>query len=244
MLRSTATLWNKPRKALQALAALLVAISASHALQASAAVVVSNLDREVDAVVATLYNFADNFRDLKAAGTFTTGTSELNLNSLIISFITLPDPTTNQGGFTVSLYSDNAGLPDTNLGIVFIGSSTPALAGEYTYTVSNPYTLTASTNYWVVTSVDPSVLTTSSISAYHPKFTLDPTETVTDPASGWSIGSGYAYQDTGNTNGFWEKSPQYSMLLAVDASPVPVPEAGSGVLLLCAAGLLLHRRRK
>ena len=209
MLRSTATLWSNPRKALQALAVLLVAISTSHPTQASAAVVVSNLDRELDAVVATLYNFADDFRDLKAAGTFTTGTSELNLNSLVLSFVSSFDTTLNQGGFTVSLYSDNAGLPGANLGIVFLGSSAPALTSEYTYTVCNPCTLAANTNYWVVASVDPFVLTTTSISAYHLRYTLDPTETVTDTASGWSIGSGYAYQDTGNTNGYWEKSPQY-----------------------------------
>ncbi|MSU35807.1 MAG: hypothetical protein EXS36_12030 [Pedosphaera sp.] len=101
------------------------------------------------------------------AQSFTTGSDPSTLFSVTLQIgVQFLNIANGGGGFSVSLYDDNNGLPGASLAVL-TGNDTPsfeALLSSYTPSVSTP--LTASTPYWIVASVpQPSPLQTYGLKA-------------------------------------------------------------------------------
>jgi hypothetical protein len=68
----------------------------------------------------------------------------------------LAETTTNGGGFTVSVWNndamDSVGVPGTQLAVLS-GQSNPAGPGYFTFTTPSPLRLSDSTTYWIIASV-------------------------------------------------------------------------------------------
>jgi hypothetical protein len=148
------------------------------------------------------------------AAQFTTGgnASGYSLNSIQIAIdgILVKDGS----GFTLSLYSNNAGQPGGSLGILS-GASNPFLAGAYVYTASG-LTLSASTSYWVVGEAS----TTFPNGSFLWGDTASPSYL---SSGGWSIND--LTRDISHDNGStWTPTGVSLLRFDVTATPVPEPE--------------------
>jgi hypothetical protein len=211
-------------------AALLTA--APH--QATAATVVSNLGNpSSDSLPVCWIDFGIFYQGYFRASSFTTGSSETELNSVTVSMQNAPLPS---DGFEVSVYDDSGYGPGSLLSSL-TGNDNPATAGNYTYTAGSPLALTANTTYFVVASVPQSGVVQRN---YYWSYTETNSGT---SAEGWTIGNYAWFSDTGGAgwtrNDFFTSAGQFS----VDTTVVPEP---STALLLAGglSGLLLLRRRK
>jgi hypothetical protein len=148
------------------------------------------------------------------AAQFTTGgnASGYSLNSIQIAIdgIFVKDGT----GFTLSLYSNNAGQPGGSLGILS-GASNPSLGGNYVYTASG-LTLSASTSYWVVGAA----ATTFPNGSFLWGDTVSPGYL---SSGGWSVNdlTRDISHDDGST---WAATGVSLLRFDVTATPVPEPE--------------------
>lgn len=178
----------------------------------------------------SIYNYAFSF---------TTGTTHLNLAG-----VTLASPYTDSAaGLSLSLYSNNAGAPQTSLGTFGAGQSAGTMTANSTYasnfqlTSFTPTTqtiaLSASTTYWLL--------------AY---FTSDgqfrmPTTTSTSETAGltgWSIGDTYLDNQNGGGWNTISRAIEFSVS-AADAPAVPEPATYAVVLATAMLGFTIWRRR-
>lgn len=198
------------------------------ATKASSATVVTNLSNTATSNWNVLEGFGTS-RDV--ASSFTTGIAsgyELNSATLFMDNASFPG-----GGFSLSLYSDSAGLPGSNLGVIFSGSSDPATNGFYTYTASSPYALSASTKYWLVASVAHPGPTRM----YPWLATSDFSET---SPLGWSIGNTAFLQPV---SGSWSLDSSNTQMFSIDATAA-APEPSRATLMVAALCMLVLRRRR
>lgn len=114
-------------------------------------------------------------------------------------------------GFSLRLFSDNAGSPGSSLGSL-IGSE-PTPSGVYTYTASG-ITLSASTKYWAVLSADTDIAT----GGYFWRLAGTANFTSQD---GWSLAVGES-MFSANSGGIWTGSGN-NYMLSVSGSAVPEP---------------------
>ncbi|MFZ4779940.1 MAG: choice-of-anchor R domain-containing protein, partial [Terrimicrobiaceae bacterium] len=200
----------------------------------TAATVVSNLGNpSSDSLPVCWIDFGIFYQGYFRASSFTTGSSETELNSVTVSMENAPFPS---DGFEVSVYDDSGYGPGSLLASL-TGTDNPATAGAYTYTAGSPLALTANTTYFVVASVPQSGVVQRNF-----YWSYTETNSVTS-AEGWTIGNYSWLSDTGGAswmlnNIFGTSAGQFS----VDTTVVPEP---STALLLVGglSGLLLRRRK-
>lgn len=208
---------------------LLLLVFANTPHGAVAATSVSNLGNIADGTynVFDQDNFGNRFgRDV--ANSFTTGSTALTLESVTLF---MGNALANNGGFSLALYSNAGSLPDTNLGVIFTGTSNPA-NGNYTYT-SDAFTLDPATTYWVVASVTH----TAPDKSYAWRTSSDLSQTG-DP--GWSIGTSAVRIVNNGAPAGWTTDTNNAQVFSVQV----VPEPSTALFLLGGLGGLLFRRRR
>lgn len=166
------------------------------------------------------------------AAEFTTGgnLSGYNLDSVEIAIdgIWVVDGS----GFSLSIYSNNSGLPGSSLGTLS-GSSNPSVAGNYAYTASG-ISLSPYTSYWIVGNAATAFPNGSFLWG-------DTTSSAYASSGGWSMNS--ATRDLSSDNGSsWTSTAVSVLRFSVAATPAPEPQpfplAGLGL------AIVLLRSRK
>jgi hypothetical protein len=198
---------------------MLVVASALHAV-----VMVSSLaftpGPGSDAVSATNW-LANKFTTNNSSPTFT-------LDSITIQMIAA---TNSSGNFHVAIYSDASGIPGSQVGSLLTGNTSPASAGQYTWTASG-ITLNANSSYWMVQEV------TSGAGIYSPQY-----ETVTPVVvSTWTLTGNYIYSANSGTS--WV-NPLHDgpSLYSISATAVPEPAYAALLLAVPAMAQAIRRHR-
>lgn len=163
---------------------------------------------------------------------FSTGTSSLLSLKSIDLWI---DATTGSGNYSLSLYSDTAGLPGTLFATSSAKNISHTGSGQFVQFQFSGLALSASTQYWAVAPTGTQWYTAASFAA--------PT---VQNASGY-VAPGYTLQNLNNAG--WTTTGLNSYSLAVEAtggSPVPEPGtwAMAAALFALATGVHIQRRRK
>jgi hypothetical protein len=168
------------------------------------------------------------------AGAFDTGNASLyNLNSIALRMDNAFG--TPGGGFNLSVWTDNAGVPDTLIGTL-TGNADPATAGTYTYNASG-ITLSPLTQYWVVAT---SLSSNPDPQNYY--FWAVTQSNAYSSSGGWSMVTGVNYGSNDGTN--WEaQAPDYTLQFSVTATAVPEPGTVT-LIMLCAGVAALKRLRR
>lgn len=172
--------------------------------------------------------------DVYYAQGFTTGTSLYNIDSVDLAL-----GVTNAGNGTplLRIYSNNAGLPGTDLGAVFT-NPTFGTRAIYNLSLTSPFALAASTSYWLVLS--------DSTSGSNTKFNWYYSDTFSSPAarnsSGFTFLNG-ARSINGGTS--WTTNTAFAQT-GVTINATAVPEPSTWVFAAMATGLtaLVARRRQ
>ena len=157
---------------------------------------------------------AQSFVTGGASGSFT-------LNSIQISALRIGTPI---GNFSLSLYSNNGGIPGSLIGP--LSGPNPSAEMTYTYTASG-ISLAPQTTYWVAATG------TAPIGSANGDYIWNYSSTLNYSAIGdWSInstGNDFALSATGGQS--WTPFSGRIYQFAVNASPVPEP--GTWALMLC-----------
>lgn len=215
---------------------LTASATLSLALVGNASVVLSNIGQPVNGLDQVTGPTPTDGHWLAAP--FQTGSSAASyaLNSVTLA-LESGGATVASGGFTVSIFGNNSGVPGSMIsGGALSGSVNPSTTGAFTYTASDA-TLAPSTTYWVVARV-----ATGPGSVYQWRYAADTTQEANAP--GWTIDGFYAYRSNGAVDWFADNLSQ-PFMMAIDASPVPEPSeyaSVAGVGVLVAAGFLRRRR--
>jgi hypothetical protein len=140
------------------------------------------------------------------AQSFTTGANPVALASVTLQIHNAIGLLVDAGGFTVSLYSDSAGVPDALLAEL-AGNDTPKVDGPYTYTAPPASLLDATTTYWIVAAVSQNLPDKGY--AWAPASDLSETG-----LPGWSMGA-YGYLRLSNGVGSWLPHTDTKLKMAV-----------------------------
>jgi len=162
---------------------------------------------------------------------FTTGSDPTILVSATLAMDSFN--ATNNGGFTVSLFSNDSGLPGTSL-LALSGPGTPQASGNYTYTAPSSFTLQPNTTYWIVAQVP----LTGPDTYYNWTFTVNSAFT---GLPGWSMGASASSVSFMGWAPSW--GPQ-SMPLRMELDVTPAPEPGAATLLVIAGLVPVAARRR
>lgn len=216
---------------------LAVVILALCATPSSADVVVSNLTNAPAAFPAGIVLFGSQTDGVftSVAQAFTTGSG----GSLDAVTLQMANGTAT-GSFSLALYSDLAGAPDTPV-VNFSGDMTPITAGQYVYAPVVPFGLATMTTYWVVAEPVAGSLGWST--------TEDTSET---GAPGWTLGNAWQQRQVvvigGSqvSGGGWTAA---TMPTQMSVSVTAVPEVSSIALIglvvaLSGSAAILQRRRQ
>jgi hypothetical protein len=137
---------------------------------------------------------------------FTTGSSNYNVDSVTLSL--------NQsaaGNLFASIYSNNAGLPGSQLFTFTNPGSVPSPIGNATFTLSTLQPLTPSTTYWLVSGVS------SGAGAYD----WAVTGTLETGEPGWSIGNSLVVSINGGSSWSSNSLAAYKFSLSGSAASAP-----------------------
>jgi hypothetical protein len=167
---------------------------------------VSNLGTTTDAASYAIIYSSIGYNQ-SYAQSFTTGADPATLASVTLQIRNQIGLAVDGGGFTVSLYSDNAGVPGALLSVL-TGNATPKVDGPYTYTAPPGTPLAADTTYWIWATVSPPL----PYKGYSWAVASDMSETA---LSGWSLGACGSLTLSGGV-GSWELYPVSRLKMAVD----------------------------
>lgn len=200
--------------------ALLTTLAAlTCTLTTQAALVLSNLD------TPTADSWPVNAGDLLAQS-FHVGTAAPSYTLDELSIL-VESVTNDTAPITLSIYTDSATGPATGIGTLS-ATLTPTGPGIYTFASTTPLTLTADTTYWIVAN-------TSGPAIYNWALTRDGGHTAQD---GWNID-----EDNRAMAYLYEGSPAWDiyegetnngigpLLFSISATPIPIPEPSSLLLL-------------
>lgn len=163
----------------------------------------------------------------KAQSFSTASSGSWTLDSIFLQLREIGDA---NGNLSVAIFSEVAGSPGIELGVLTGSNPSGATNGDYEFTATAAITLGAATTYFVVLSAPEPDLS----NRYEWQLTNSTSEAA-DP--GWSIGDGSLFQ---GVNGAWNASSE-ALKLAVNVTPVPEP--GIAVLAVLGAAGLIRRRR-
>jgi hypothetical protein len=210
------------------LAATLFFLSATGVIHAQT-VVWSNLDAPPTGYGSALYSGGTV---TVAMQSFMTGDTATELDN-----ITLAIASTGQGtGFSLGLYSAGAGVPGALLETLS-GSTSPTIAGQYSFVSESSFALSANTTYWWVASVEP---------AGNPSFHIGlALFSSLESDEGWSIGQGYYStiqpdDSFGSLSSFGGRSFRFSVSTV---SAIPEPSIYAVFAGLGALAFVIWRRR-
>jgi hypothetical protein len=167
---------------------------------------VSDLGTTTDASIYAII-YSSSIDNQSYAQSFTTGADPVTLASVTLQIYNRADLYVDGGGFTVSLYSDNAGVPGALLAVL-AGNDTPNVDGPYTYTAPPVTRLAATTTYWIWASVSPP----PPYRGYSWAVASDLSETA---LPGWSLGA-CGSLSLHNGAGSWELYPAARLKMSVD----------------------------
>jgi|GEM_PF-6772116 len=215
---------------LKTVLALLLFTAFHRPFSASATISVSDLSNTISGYFSVMGGTIIGFPpqpQVSCAQSFTTGTGSYTLQDVTLSL-----SGGSGGGFQVFIYTNSAGAPGNFSGRTSLsGNSSPNTAGLYTYNATNTLNLNASTTYWVV------ALDANSNAGYGWNETSDLSYA---GLPGWSIGNYDSSFVLGGGISWGTPDGSSHFSLGVDISPVPEP--GSGSLLVLAFSLLGWKR--
>ncbi|MCF7688951.1 MAG: PEP-CTERM sorting domain-containing protein [Cephaloticoccus sp.] len=163
------------------------------------------------------------------ANSFTTGSEQVTLSSVTLAL----HSGTTATGFSLQLYSDNAGNPGSSLETL-AGTSSPTGGGNFTYTSSGTSLLNGTT-YWLVTS--------STVGNVRPYGTASHSET---GEPGWLIGDTFYY--TNNSGATWTAGAIGAFFdplrFSVATAAVPEPSTYAVIAGALVFGCVVLRRRR
>jgi hypothetical protein len=188
-----------------------------------------NPDSSLNAAIG--YNDVTNF-DVYYAQGFTTGALLYNIDSVDLAL-----GVTNAGNGTplLRIYSNNAGVPGTDLGAVFT-NPTLGTRAIYNLSLTNPFALAASTSYWLVLS-DGKAGTNTKFNWYY-------SNTFSSPAarnsSGFTFPNG-ARSIHGATS--WTTNTNFAQTgVTINATAVPEPSTRGFAAMVTGLTALVTRR--
>lgn len=177
------------------------------------------------------YNSVTNF-NVKYAQGFTTGSTLYTIES-----VDLPLGVTGAGNGTplLQIYSNNAGVPGSDLGASFTNPSFGAQA-VYNLSLTTPFALAANTSYWLVLS--------DTTSASQTKFNWYYSDAISTPTA--QNGSGLTFlngarSNNGGTN--WSPNNAFA-LTGITVNAVPEPSTYALAMITTGFIALLRRRQK
>lgn len=165
--------------------------------------------------------------DQWGGGSFTTGATAMNLDSVILDFLSV----SNVPGLQLSIYSNASDRPGVSLAV--LGSATTIDAGNliYAFAPTSTLALQPTTTYWWISNY-------VSDGQYSVGMTASTNET---SAFGWTIGNGLVQSSNGGTS--WNVDTLYTMQFSVAASAVPEPSTYAAILGAAALVLAGVKRR-
>lgn len=160
------------------------------------------------------------------ASSFTTGStsSSYSLDSVLLGMGVAIE---QEGGFTVTIRSNNSSRPGTVLGVL-VGEDNPS-EGTFTYTPQTTILLDSNTTYWVVAGVSGGDGEFRWLASNSNNQTGD-----------WTIGNNIGFST--NAGSSWSIMNYPPSLLAVNATAVP--EAGGTFFVALGAAAVFSRRRR